>query len=191
MSTSKPDLFPLHLRSILLLSDGCRQEKLFEREQVFGRDASSVFPTEGQRAAAEAAEALKSKLGANRFISESEVLLTCCMLFVTHLEQAPRRSSAGLFTGIDCIHCHRHLSGKLGRGNLLLQIQELQKEYGGSTEGSEPIKPLAHILLEAKQAKEEAFQNQWKQMKQGAAPQLNTCSMHFLSATLVTGFTAL
>ena len=50
------------------------------------------------------------------------------------------------------------------------QIQELQKEYGGSTEGSEPIKPLAHILLEAKQAKDEAFQNQWKQMKQGASP---------------------
>lgn len=48
-----------------------------------------------------------------------------------------------------------------------LQIQELQKEYGGSTEGSEPIKPLARILLEAKQAKDEAFQNQWKQMKQG------------------------
>ena len=48
-----------------------------------------------------------------------------------------------------------------------VQIQELQKEYGGSGEGSEPIKPLAHILLEAKQAKDEAFQNQWKQMKQG------------------------
>lgn len=48
---------------------------MFEREQVFGRDASSVFPTEGQKAAAEAAEVLKSKLGANRFISESEVSL--------------------------------------------------------------------------------------------------------------------
>lgn len=46
---------------------------MFEREQVFGRDASSVFPTEGQKAAAEAAEKLKSKLGANRFISETEV----------------------------------------------------------------------------------------------------------------------
>lgn len=48
-----------------------------------------------------------------------------------------------------------------------VQIQELQKEYGGTGEASEPIKPLAHILLEAKQAKDEAFQNQWKQMKQG------------------------
>lgn len=50
---------------------------------------------------------------------------------------------------------------------LPLQIQELQKEYGKNTEGSEATKPLAHILLEAKQAKDEAFQNQWKQMKQG------------------------
>ena len=53
------------------------------------------------------------------------------------------------------------------------QIQELQKEYGGTGEGSEPIKPLAHILLEAKQAKDEAFQNQWKQMKQGVVTVYN------------------
>ena len=47
------------------------------------------------------------------------------------------------------------------------QVQALQKEHGANTEGSEPVKPLAHILMEAKQAKDEAFQNQWKQMKQG------------------------
>ena len=52
----------------------CRQEQVFEREQIFGRDAASVFPTENKKAAAEAAEALKTKLGANRFISETEVL---------------------------------------------------------------------------------------------------------------------
>ena len=76
--SSKPDLVHCTFPCIAIhdLSDGCRQEQVFEREQVFGRDASSVFPTEGQKAAAEAAEALKSKLGANRFISESEVLLT-------------------------------------------------------------------------------------------------------------------
>lgn len=50
---------------------------MFEREQVFGRDASSVFPTEGQKAAAEAADKLKSQLGANRFISETQVRLIC------------------------------------------------------------------------------------------------------------------
>ncbi len=54
----------------------CRQEQVYEREAVFGRDASSVFPTEGQKAAAEAKEALKTKLGANRFISETEVRQT-------------------------------------------------------------------------------------------------------------------
>ncbi|KAL3160520.1 hypothetical protein ABBQ32_010824 [Trebouxia sp. C0010 RCD-2024] len=110
-----------------------RQEQVFEREQVFGRDASSVFPTEGQKAAAEAAEVLKSKLGANRFISESE-------------------------------------------------IQELQKEYGKNTEGSEATKPLAHILLEAKQAKDEAFQNQWKQMKQGKNRPLDEEEVQFVDA---------
>ena len=49
------------------------------------------------------------------------------------------------------------------------QVHELQKEYGGGGEDSEPIRPLAHILLEAKQAKDEAFQQQWKQMKQGSS----------------------
>ncbi|KAA6427960.1 MAG: hypothetical protein FRX49_02622 [Trebouxia sp. A1-2] len=110
-----------------------RQEQVYEREAVFGRDASSVFPTEGQKAAAEAKEALKSKLGANRFISETE-------------------------------------------------IQELQKEYGGTGEASEPIKPLAHILLEAKQAKDEAFQNQWKQMKQGKNRPLDEEEVQFVDA---------
>ncbi|KAL0029492.1 hypothetical protein WJX77_011617 [Trebouxia sp. C0004] len=110
-----------------------RQEQVYEREAVFGRDASSVFPIEGQKAAAEAKEALKTKLGANRFISESE-------------------------------------------------IQELQKEYGGNGEGSEPIKPLAHILLEAKQAKDEAFQNTWKQMKQGKNRPLDEEEVQFVDA---------
>lgn len=64
-------------RSASLPIANCRQEQVFEREQVFGRDASSVFPTEGQKAATEAAEKLKSKLGANRFISETEVTPTC------------------------------------------------------------------------------------------------------------------
>lgn len=64
-------------RSASLPFANCRQEQVFEREQVFGRDASSVFPTEGQKAAAEAAEKLKSKLGANRFISETEVRSMC------------------------------------------------------------------------------------------------------------------
>ena len=50
-----------------------RQEQVFDRETVLGRDSSSVFPTESKQAAAEAAEALKAKLGANRFITETEV----------------------------------------------------------------------------------------------------------------------
>lgn len=81
---------------------------------------------------------------------------------------------------------HSACHSRPGLDRFLVQIQELQKEYGGNTEGSEPIKPLAHILLEAKQAKDEAFQNQWKQMKQGMATfdgllcraPCNLCNLH-------------
>ena len=128
---------------------------MFEREQVFGRDASSVFPTEGQKAAAEAAEKLKSKLGANRFISETEVRSVYRAKQVRWYQKVSSHAALTLIAVLPVIRL------------FVAQIQELQKDYGGSTEGSEPIKPLAHILLEAKQAKDEAFQNQWKQMKQG------------------------
>lgn len=46
---------------------------MFDRESVLGRDSSSVFPTESKQAANQATEALKAKLGANRFITETEV----------------------------------------------------------------------------------------------------------------------
>ena len=48
------------------------------------------------------------------------------------------------------------------------QVLELQKQHGAAEEEAyKNNKPLAQVLMEAKQAKEEAFQNQWKQMKQG------------------------
>lgn len=52
-----------------------RPEELYDREEVFGRDVSSVFPnakkdkTDGAEAGSELATAAASK----RFISESEV----------------------------------------------------------------------------------------------------------------------
>ena len=46
---------------------------MFDREIILGRDSSSAFPTESKQAANEATEALKVKLGANRFITETEV----------------------------------------------------------------------------------------------------------------------
>lgn len=45
------------------------------REEVFGRDASSVFPKESAAAAGADADATKASLGALRFITESEVLV--------------------------------------------------------------------------------------------------------------------
>lgn len=60
-----------------------------------------------------------------------------------------------------------------------LQVLELQKQHGAAEEEAQRNnKPLAQVLLEAKQAKDEAFQNQWKQMKQGKSCELRQyCSL--------------
>ncbi|KAG2494722.1 hypothetical protein HYH03_007236 [Edaphochlamys debaryana] len=54
-----------------------KEERFFEVEAVFGRDATSVFPTEAKKAAEEAgtltSEAVLEALGARRFISETEL----------------------------------------------------------------------------------------------------------------------
>lgn len=51
------------------------------------------------------------------------------------------------------------------------QLLEMKAAAGGAAEGSEaPLKPLTQVLAEAKEAKEAAFQEQWKQMKTGAIP---------------------
>lgn len=59
------------------------------------------------------------------------------------------------------------------------QVLKLQKQHGAALEeAGKNNKPLAQVLLEAKQAKEEAFQNQWKQMKQGELQQFCRCCAH-------------
>ena len=54
-----------------------RQEQVFEREAVLGRDAESVFPTELKAAseaeANEVTDALKEALGSVKFVTESQV----------------------------------------------------------------------------------------------------------------------
>lgn len=52
-----------------------REEKVYDREEVFGRDAASVFPTEAKAAALDP-EAVKQLIGGKKFISESEVRLS-------------------------------------------------------------------------------------------------------------------
>ena len=57
-------------------------------------------------------------------------------------------------------------------GSWRLQLLEIKAAGGGPAEGGEaPLKPLTQVLAEAKEAKEAAFQEQWKQMKTGALPE--------------------
>lgn len=51
-----------------------REEQYFDREEVLGRDAASVFPTESKKAAAQGA-GLAELLGANKKVR-------CCCLSV-------------------------------------------------------------------------------------------------------------
>lgn len=54
-----------------------REEQVFDREDVLGRDTTSVFPTESKAQAMDS-EAVKAALGSNlRFITESEVHSPC------------------------------------------------------------------------------------------------------------------
>jgi hypothetical protein len=49
-----------------------------------------------------------------------------------------------------------------------MQLEAIKAERGETKEQELPDKPLAQVLADAKQAKEDAFQAQWKQMKTGA-----------------------
>ncbi len=50
-----------------------------------------------------------------------------------------------------------------------MQLEAIKAERGETKEQELPDKPLAQVLADAKQVKEDAFQAQWKQMKTGAA----------------------
>ncbi len=52
-----------------------REETVYEREAVLGRDASSVFPQEAEKAKKEQLESIKKAVGldSSRFITESQV----------------------------------------------------------------------------------------------------------------------
>ena len=63
-----------HTHTHTYTHDCCRQEDVYDAEEVFGRDIKSVFPTESKRALLEsdAAKAILEK-GSKKFISESEL----------------------------------------------------------------------------------------------------------------------
>ena len=52
-----------------------REETVYEREAVLGRDTSSVFPKEAEKAKKEQLESIKKAVGldSSRFITESQV----------------------------------------------------------------------------------------------------------------------
>lgn len=50
-----------------------REDEQYDRQELFGRDAASVFPTESKAKAKEEVDALKDAVGGSRFISETEV----------------------------------------------------------------------------------------------------------------------
>lgn len=50
-----------------------RKERVYRREDVLGRDATSVFPTEIAAAAAAERSALAEAVGGQNFITETEV----------------------------------------------------------------------------------------------------------------------
>jgi hypothetical protein len=54
---------------------------------------------------------------------------------------------------------------------VLLQLEEMKKARGLSVDDgtAAPDRPLAEILEERKKAKQDAFDDQWKQMKTGVA----------------------
>ncbi|KAL4443281.1 hypothetical protein ABPG75_011018 [Micractinium tetrahymenae] len=113
-----------------------REEQYFDREEVLGRDLTSVFPTEAKKAAVDNA-GLAELLGAGKakFISETE-------------------------------------------------LEEIKSKRGLSVEDGTLAadKPLAEILREAKEAKEAAFQDQWKKMKQGKNRPLDEDEMEFVDS---------
>lgn len=66
-----------------------------------------------------------------------------------------------------------------------MQLDAIRAEQGGAAEapvdgGPSDSRPLAVVLAENKQAKEDAFQEQWKQMKTGDTLQpLYACRTHY------------
>ncbi|PSC75898.1 hypothetical protein C2E20_1152 isoform X2 [Micractinium conductrix] len=115
-----------------------KEERYYDREEVLGRDAASVFPTEARKAAAAGAAGLAELLGANKkFISETE-------------------------------------------------LEEIQSNRGTEDGSVVADKPLAQILREAKEAKDAAFQDQWKQMKQGKNRPLDEEELEFIDSVAAT-----
>ena len=50
----------------------CREERLYDREAVLGRDASSVFPSESKKMGKMDKDAAAAVIGSMQFVTESQ-----------------------------------------------------------------------------------------------------------------------
>lgn len=107
--------------------------RYFNREEALGRDAASVFPTEGAGAAVDAGKALKEALGGPAFVSEDA-------------------------------------------------LKELKSQGRAPHAPTEPSKPLAAVLAENREKKDDEFQEKWKLMKQGKNKPLDEDEVEWLNS---------
>jgi hypothetical protein len=66
-----------------------REERLYDREAVLGRDASSVFPTESKKLGKLDKDAAAAVIGSMQFVTESQARSTSLMTTQSHLILAP------------------------------------------------------------------------------------------------------
>lgn len=68
---------------------------------------------------------------------------------------------------------------------MVLQLEDMKATRGERVEDGSivPDKPLAQVLADAKQAKEDAFQALWKSMKTGALPCRRILLVYILEIT--------
>lgn len=176
----------------------CREEQVFAREEVVGRDASSVFPTETRQAEVDArAQAFKALFGDNRrFVTETEVgsVLLVCGEALAGVQEGQGRGDA--WPGRECRPPLLGREVRHGHKSSMPAVQPAARRPGAwplfsavlhpplppwpttqlrefedaahkrsTPEDAGPSRPLAEILQEAKEAKDQKFKDAWKQMK--------------------------
>lgn len=127
------------------------EEETAPEPEKHGRHTSSVFPTQASEQQAAEVEALKLAIGASRFVSESQVgawITECTGFFMSCCSLCTCGELIAVAVAFD------------------LQLEEAGNE-GREARESLPMVPLAEVLAENKRKKEEEFQEQWRQMKQG------------------------
>ncbi len=119
-----------------------RAEEVYAKEDVFGRDTTSVFPNAAKEATTLDADRVKELIGASNFISESQVGF--------------------------CPHCPHHIHSAHSNTHST-QLEELKAAGRARVEdGAVSVdKSLAEVLAENKAKKDAEHKAKWEIMKQG------------------------